>query len=358
MFNQSENFTPKVIEAEIMIYTKMYSGQPNFKYDGVIYDANRDLNEFIKKEEISMFSQREYFEPEDIEAAIKIYTKMYNGQSSFKYYGVIYDAIRDWYKFVKAVKLNRQKARRNNPNYHNNKNIAVPKKHTSLKPKFQPTYNSPTPKAVYPQSPYPKASYPRSSYPNVDKMSTMQKIALAGERGESNVEYQLEWLDSRYTKVARNCFYKDKQCIVLYDPLHTYESQEIDHIVVSDKNVFIIETKNYKGTLEIQKNGNWIRIDEDGKRHGSPSPVAQVDRHFKLLAHILKGLVPENKIRRLICISNPSAVIVGERNSPIPVVKYDMLERKIQEINASKSAPLPVSKILERIELYKVNKFN
>lgn len=282
---------------------------------------------------------QELVTPEVIEAARNIYNKMYNGCSIFKYDGVVYDACRDWKSFVRAVALNIQKANRNNPNYHANKSKVKPKDTPSVRPKGTTDY-----------APIHKA-YAKKA----EKNTLWQNIALAGERGEINVEYELKWLGSDYVPVVRDCAHKDKKCIVLHDPTFIDEQQEIDHIVVSDKNVFIIETKNYKGTLEIQRNGNWVRSSETGKRCGSVSPVAQLDRHFKLVAHILRGLVSEKNIHRLICISNPGAVIVGEENSPIPIVKYDMLARKIQEINADRTAPLNVSNILKRLELYKVN---
>jgi len=288
--------------------------------------------------------------PQIAEAASNIYYKMYNGRSVFKYDGVIFDVNKEWDKFLVAVAKNVQKANNKNPNKNGKNTINIDKKtKKEAKPiiKDVPVVNKKT------------ANDKKLAETNNEGRKTSIKhsgIVEAGIKGEINVEYEIKWLGPDYYPVTRNCMLKDKLCIALHVPDYVDEIQEIDHIVISDKSVFVIETKNYKGTLEIKDNGNWVRVSEDGKRTGHANPIAQLDRHYNLVATILKSLVSEKNIYRIICISNPSSVIVGENKSPVPVVKYDMLARKIKEIDSRKSPKLPVAKIIKQIEQFKVNK--
>lgn len=84
-------------------------------------------------------------------------------------------------------------------------------------------------------------------------------IKEARETGELEVEYALKWLPSEYIVIG-----KGENGIRLKCPSVSEESQEIDHIVVSPQGVFLIETKNYSGKIEITREKNWIRSKLDG----------------------------------------------------------------------------------------------
>ena len=175
-----------------------------------------------------------------------------------------------------------------------------------------------------------------------------------GEYGEKNVEYQIKWLGKEYKKIVKDCLKNDRSCILLKNDDYIEESQEIDHIVVSDKGVYVIETKHYKGVIEIRKNGNWIRVDDEGNERGVTNPIAQVDRHHVLIDSILGDSVEENDINDIICISHESAIIKGEDYSPIPVIKVDMLGRYIKKNDKNKESKYDADEIIDIIEQYKV----
>lgn len=132
------------------------------------------------------------------------------------------------------------------------------------------------------------------------------------------------------------------------------EEQEYVHIIISSRCIYIIETKNYKGKLTIAPNGNWIRTDEKGNQRGERSPISQVDRHHKLLLSILGNQGRKSDVVDILCIAHDSAIIEGYENSPIPIVKVDMLNRFIQRIESKKKDKYDPEVIADLIEDFKV----
>lgn len=180
-----------------------------------------------------------------------------------------------------------------------------------------------------------------------------KEVKLWGDYGEKNVEYQIKWLGGGFLSIEKDCTKDDKKCILLKNKSFIDETQEFDHIIVSEKGVYLIETKHYKGELEIQKNGNWIRIDESGNRRGVANPIAQIDRHHAVISSILDGIVSDEDIHDIICISHESSIINGEENSPIPVVKVDLLGRFIRGIDDGKPSQYQIQSIVNEINKHK-----
>lgn len=149
----------------------------------------------------------------------------------------------------------------------------------------------------------------------------------SGDKGEKKVDYALKWLDTSYVKIEKRS--KDKAgnpCILISNPTFIDEKQEYDHLIVSSKGVFSIETKNFAGKLVVDKSGNWIRK-KDGGEEGMKNPLQQVRQHEKLLASFLPR---ECHIISILCIANNKAVIEGEEHCPIPIVKSDLLVEFIE----------------------------
>lgn len=155
-----------------------------------------------------------------------------------------------------------------------------------------------------------------------------------GDIGEQKVEYALKWLDKSYIRVEKRS--KDRignSCILLFNPEFIDEKQEYDHLIVSKKGVFNIETKNYAGKLVIDEYGNWIKK-KDGEEEGIKNPLQQIRQHEKLLkSFLLQGC----NVVSIICIANDRAVIEGIKNSPIPIVKSDMLAEFIENLNSTEN---------------------
>lgn len=148
------------------------------------------------------------------------------------------------------------------------------------------------------------------------KRTEREQVKKAGIAGEQDVEYALKWLPEEYYTVERN----EEGIVLKYADLID-EQQEIDHIVLSPKGVFLIETKNLSGSITIDAQGNWIRKKTDGTVVGERNPIQQISRHHRLLEHIL-GI---KDIFDVICLANIGSIIQGSENSPVQIVKVDML---------------------------------
>lgn len=156
-----------------------------------------------------------------------------------------------------------------------------------------------------------------------EQLEEERRRRAAGRMGEREVEYVIKWLTTEgYCSVPKKpCVKYDDEAILLWNPDFIDEPQEYDHIVLGPQGVFLIETKNFRGTLAVNRNGNWIRI-KDGVEEGVPSPVQQVRRHEKLLRSILPEKIP---IIPIICVAHPEVIIKGADNCTVPLVKSDML---------------------------------
>jgi len=150
----------------------------------------------------------------------------------------------------------------------------------------------------------------------------------AGEAGEKSVNYTLSWLDAtQYIQIeARSVDKAGGKCILLKNINFIDEAQEYDHIIVSEKGIFVIETKNLKGKIVIDDDKNWSR-EVDGNYVGMKNPLQQVRRHEK----VLKSFLPKDTpIISIICIANDQAIIEGSKNFELPIVKSDRLDEFIE----------------------------
>lgn len=154
-----------------------------------------------------------------------------------------------------------------------------------------------------------------------------------GDIGEQKVEYALRWLDKSYIQIQKKS--KDKignKCIYIQNPEFINEKQEYDHLIVSSKGVFSIETKNFSGKLVIDQYGNWIRK-KNNEEEGIKNPLQQIRQHEK----VLMSFLPQDcNVISIICIANDKAIIEGIENCPIPIVKSDMLVEFIEKWNGNK----------------------
>lgn len=110
---------------------------------------------------------------------------------------------------------------------------------------------------------------------------------------------------------------------------------QYDFIVISSKFICVLETKSLNGNIEIDPNGNFIRIilDKSGReirREGIYSPIVQNERHLNILKEILKenNLLNEMLYLSYIVMANPKSIIHKEKCSPEIsnlVIKHDQI---------------------------------
>lgn len=101
---------------------------------------------------------------------------------------------------------------------------------------------------------------------------------------------------------------------------------QLDFIVITKKFICVLETKKLNGDIEINKDGDFIRLIKNKygkivKKEGMYSPITQNERHIS----ILRSMLIENKIIKSIPII--SSVIVA---SPKTIINKSFAPQKIQ----------------------------
>ena len=67
-------------------------------------------------------------------------------------------------------------------------------------------------------------------------------------------------------------------------------SHQIDHIFINHYGVFVIETKNYFGEIEVIKDENlWFKIVK-GKKEKISNPLKQNKSHYQIVKRLVKGI--------------------------------------------------------------------
>lgn len=179
-------------------------------------------------------------------------------------------------------------------------------------------------------------------------------VSDAGRQGEVSVEYALKWMQPQgYRSVWRTSLTKyGMPGIVLKNRAFIDEQQELDHIIVGTNGVFLIETKNYSGTLQITRNGDWIQ-EKNNIKKGIKNPVQQCNRHHAVLQSILEKNVP---ITSIICIANEGVIVEGRQYCQIPLVRVELLQDLIESTPVShKLSKDDINQTLKTIYRYMVS---
>lgn len=175
--------------------------------------------------------------------------------------------------------------------------------------------------------------------------------------GERTVEYAIKWFvaahENPIVSIAGDCESKHRyNCILLNKPDFIDDPQEYDHILVCSAGIIIIETKHWKGNIEILPDGQWARETEEGIE-GAANPEFQMRRHELML----KNIIPDVEIYSLLCFSNSKIIITGKDNfTAYPIVTVDQLEETLSNICSNeKYDDAEISKIVDIINKHKVN---
>jgi hypothetical protein len=104
---------------------------------------------------------------------------------------------------------------------------------------------------------------------------------------------------------------------------HGARRSQIDHVVVSPKGLFVIETKNWRGALDgDEKERQWSQVRQPGMSPVRVSnPIAQNARHIEVLAEFLKRSgVDWPDVHSIVVMTSPSSTWTI-RNQTVPVFK-------------------------------------
>lgn len=166
------------------------------------------------------------------------------------------------------------------------------------------------------------------------------KIATYGKVGEDNISFELKnsGIDMY---VLRD----------IYLEIHDTTAQ-IDYIVITKKNVYIIECKNLIGNIEIDNTGSFIRTYElMGKRvkEGIYSPITQNQRHLRVLKEVCRvaetGLFNkltfdkrfDSNYKSIVVLANPKTYLnakYAQKEIKNQVIRADQLVEYIKKVDA------------------------
>ncbi|MDV4150286.1 NERD domain-containing protein [Clostridium sp. AL.422] len=176
------------------------------------------------------------------------------------------------------------------------------------------------------------------------KIEKELKIANLGEIGESNIAFEL--------KNSNTPMYVLHDINLEIDGL----TAQIDYIVITRKATFIIECKNLIGNIEIDSQGNFIRIYKiNGKyiKEGIYSPITQNQRHLEVLKRLVKESksniimkrlfekVFDENYKSIVVLANPKTVLnykFAKKEVKDKVIRADQLIDFIKQTNVKISS--------------------
>lgn len=187
---------------------------------------------------------------------------------------------------------------------------------------------------------------------DIIKQNTYIKNKSMGNRGEEAVDYALSWLPKEYVRIPQMSVGKyEQKCILIKNTSFRNEKQEFDHIIVGPQGIFLVETKNFAGEIIIDEEGNWVRRKEGQGVVGERNPIEQIRRHEKLIQSIVPGV----NIISIMCLSHPKVVVKGASNSPVKILKSDLLCDYIESYKAdSLLGEDEIQAVVDKIKSYMV----
>jgi len=140
------------------------------------------------------------------------------------------------------------------------------------------------------------------------------KPKIKGYIGEKNVALLLATLDKKKYQTINDLIIKIEG-----------ESTQIDHIVVSNYGIFVIETKNYKGWIVGREYDNYWKQVIYKEKNNFPNPIKQNEYHIKFLKSALK-IFPQVKYYPIVSFASGAEIKV---NTTGDVVHEEFLLRTI-----------------------------
>ena len=142
-----------------------------------------------------------------------------------------------------------------------------------------------------------------------------------GIEGERDSAYYLD----HYFKGGENH-------VLLHDLRFEFEGDvaQIDHLIINRLGfMFLIETKNYGGSVSVNAHGEFT-VDYDGDRFGVPSPIEQSKRHERVLRRLFERLEISNRKGMIeahhVVMYHPKAIIARPKQAEFDtsnVIKSD-----------------------------------
>ncbi|RDW21464.1 hypothetical protein CWR48_03440 [Oceanobacillus arenosus] len=147
---------------------------------------------------------------------------------------------------------------------------------------------------------------------------------MRGYKGEIRVGYYLSGLAQKYTILQDVCLGADGQTF------------QMDDLIISPHAIYIVEAKNYHGTITFDHILKQLIRHDGEKETGFAYPITQVElQHDKLQNWLHDHSSPNLPIYYFVAISEPSTIIkvIGNQQEVAEIVAHAaMIPKKIMEI--------------------------
>ncbi|MCU1806624.1 NERD domain-containing protein [Cytobacillus firmus] len=168
-----------------------------------------------------------------------------------------------------------------------------------------------------------------SHHPKITLINEEMNKRLAGYKGETSLDFQLDFLDS-------------KEYFILHD-LRLPDNDrffQIDTLILTKKFALILEVKNITGILHFDTVYNQLIRFKNGKEQVFPCPLIQVNRQASQLRRWFKANVSNEELPAysFVVISNPHTgikVIPHHIDLSRKVIHRNTLPIKIEQIESS-----------------------
>lgn len=144
-----------------------------------------------------------------------------------------------------------------------------------------------------------------------------------GRYGEKMTEWELNLvrLFGRKGYVLRN----------IYVPKNNGETSEIDVVFITQKGIFVIESKNYSGWIfGDEKSAYWTAMLPDKSKNRFYNPIKQNSTHIKWLGQYLQNSVPLFSV--IVFSERCELKKVAVESTDVLVIKRDRLYAAIRSI--------------------------
>ena len=159
------------------------------------------------------------------------------------------------------------------------------------------------------------------NYTKYEEMKEDLRKRLAGYNGERALSYYLDFLPDKDYFIFHN--------LRLPSGKHYFQ---IDYLILSHRLAFILECKNFYGTLFLEDSFNQLIRTINDKEEGFQNPIAQAKWHQQQLSIFLQSHgYPKIPIEYLVAFSNPSTILKTNSRSPSTLKRivhgYNLLDR-------------------------------
>lgn len=162
-----------------------------------------------------------------------------------------------------------------------------------------------------------------------------------GRRGEKLTQRELRIVDffGREGKILRN----------VYIPTYNGQTTEIDVLYITQKGIFVIESKNYSGWVFGDEIGKyWTVCLPNGEKHKLYNPIMQNRTHIKWLGKFIGERIPLFSI--IVFSERCELKKVPENNTTLKIVERDRLYAAVRDIWDASEDVLKDSEVCELFE--------